>query len=335
MAKRKAARRRRPAPGRTKRARQATPTRESASARGAKGRIRQTHREAVQPQGRGSDQAQPSQGLGGKVRLDQAALGARQAQQVGSGKAARRPEAGREGRRQGLEGGRQEGRAPASCQDRPPRAQGPPLAKPLPPELAKRKHVLNLGRDRRRVLEDDLVSPTPPSSLGLDRSASAARSGRQELRERYDKHNETSPALTGGDVDARLGIRLQRGGRSARRGQPDARPERRGRHRRRGRRGIRRQRGTGGRRSDRRARPAPLGIRPGLVRRLRRAAEQARAPPPPAGVQAPPPDRAVRCLFVPRFARPRVGAAPSPARGAPLRPPARRSCRSPSRPGRP
>ena len=50
--------------------------------------------------------------------------------------------------------------------------------------------------------DDDPVSTTPPSSLGLDRSASAARSGRQELRDRYDKHTETSPALTGGDVDA-------------------------------------------------------------------------------------------------------------------------------------
>ena len=39
-------------------------------------------------------------------------------------------------------------------------------------------------------------------SLDLDRSASAARTGRQELRERYDEHTETSPALTGGDVDA-------------------------------------------------------------------------------------------------------------------------------------
>ena len=71
------------------------------------------------------------------------------------------------------------------------------------PDLAKRKHVLDLDRDRRRVQDDDdAVSTTPPSSLGLDRSASAARSGRQELRDRYDNHNETSPALTGGDVDA-------------------------------------------------------------------------------------------------------------------------------------
>jgi len=67
----------------------------------------------------------------------------------------------------------------------------------------KKKHALGLDRERRRVgADDDIVSPTPPSSLNLDRSASSARSGRQELKERYDKHTETSPALTGGDVDA-------------------------------------------------------------------------------------------------------------------------------------
>jgi len=67
----------------------------------------------------------------------------------------------------------------------------------------KKKHALGLDRARRIVgADDDIVSPTPPSSLNLDRSASSARTGRQELKERYDKHNETSPALTGGDVDA-------------------------------------------------------------------------------------------------------------------------------------
>ena len=49
--------------------------------------------------------------------------------------------------------------------------------------------------------DDDLVQG-PPSSLDLDRSASAVRSGRRELSERYREHTETSPALTGGDVDA-------------------------------------------------------------------------------------------------------------------------------------
>jgi len=67
----------------------------------------------------------------------------------------------------------------------------------------KKKHAFGLDRERRVIQDnDDIVSPTPPSSLGLDRSASAARTGRQELKERYEKHNETSPALTGGDVDA-------------------------------------------------------------------------------------------------------------------------------------
>ena len=67
----------------------------------------------------------------------------------------------------------------------------------------KKKHALGLDRERRIVgADDDILSPTPPSSLHLDRSASSARSGRQELKERYDKHTETSPALTGGDVDA-------------------------------------------------------------------------------------------------------------------------------------
>jgi hypothetical protein len=59
----------------------------------------------------------------------------------------------------------------------------------------------SLDRARRTILGDDIL-PTPPSSLDLDRSASAARSGRRQMRERLDQHHETSPALTAGDVDA-------------------------------------------------------------------------------------------------------------------------------------
>jgi hypothetical protein len=36
----------------------------------------------------------------------------------------------------------------------------------------------------------------------MDRGASAARSGRREMREARLQHTETSPELTGGDVDA-------------------------------------------------------------------------------------------------------------------------------------
>jgi hypothetical protein len=58
-----------------------------------------------------------------------------------------------------------------------------------------------LDRARRTVQGDDIV-PTPPSSLDLDRTASAARTGRRQMSERLHEHNETSPALTAGDVDA-------------------------------------------------------------------------------------------------------------------------------------
>jgi hypothetical protein len=58
-----------------------------------------------------------------------------------------------------------------------------------------------LNRERRTISDDERM-PSPPSSLDLDRSASAARSGRRELLEKYEEHTETSPAMTGGDVDA-------------------------------------------------------------------------------------------------------------------------------------
>jgi Family of unknown function (DUF6335) len=58
-----------------------------------------------------------------------------------------------------------------------------------------------LDRARRMVQGDDIV-PTPPSSLDLDRTASAARTGRHVLRQRLDEHTETGPAMTAGDVDA-------------------------------------------------------------------------------------------------------------------------------------
>lgn len=81
------------------------------------------------------------------------------------------------------------------------------IAKRAAPIASKKKEVVpartapGLNRERRVVRDDDIV-PTPPSSLDFDRSASAAHSGRRELREKYDEHTETGPALTGGDVDA-------------------------------------------------------------------------------------------------------------------------------------
>jgi hypothetical protein len=56
----------------------------------------------------------------------------------------------------------------------------------------------NLDRPRKTVADIHGI----PSSLDMDRSASAARSGRAEMRDRLAKNTSASPALTSGDVDA-------------------------------------------------------------------------------------------------------------------------------------
>jgi hypothetical protein len=59
-----------------------------------------------------------------------------------------------------------------------------------------------LERARRHLREVDETVASPPSSLELDRSASAARTGRDEMRQARREHNEVSPDITAGDVDA-------------------------------------------------------------------------------------------------------------------------------------
>ncbi len=59
-----------------------------------------------------------------------------------------------------------------------------------------------LERARRQLREVEESVPSPPSSLNLDRKPSAARSGREHLREEREDHNEVSPDITAGDVDA-------------------------------------------------------------------------------------------------------------------------------------
>jgi hypothetical protein len=60
----------------------------------------------------------------------------------------------------------------------------------------------NLDRDRKTIREEEEMVPSPPSSLNMDRTASAARSGRAEFEQRLREHTSTGPAMTGGDVDA-------------------------------------------------------------------------------------------------------------------------------------
>jgi hypothetical protein len=73
---------------------------------------------------------------------------------------------------------------------------------PALPRPSRQRMAPSLNRSRRHLPEIEDNVPTPPSSLDLDRTPSAARSGRQEMRESILEHNETGPELTGGDVDA-------------------------------------------------------------------------------------------------------------------------------------
>lgn len=56
----------------------------------------------------------------------------------------------------------------------------------------------NLDRPRKTVADIHGI----PSSLDTNRTASAAKSGRAEMRDRMSKNTSASPALTSGDVDA-------------------------------------------------------------------------------------------------------------------------------------
>jgi hypothetical protein len=64
------------------------------------------------------------------------------------------------------------------------------------------RHAPSLDRERRQLREVEETVPEPPSSLNMNRKGSAARTGRAEMRQARREHTETSPALTGGDVDA-------------------------------------------------------------------------------------------------------------------------------------
>lgn len=81
----------------------------------------------------------------------------------------------------------------------------PAVPRALQPVRAAKK--ANLDRPRRTVAEIHGV----PSSLDLDRGASAVRTGRAEMEQKLHQHTETSPALTAGDVDADWGAAASSG----------------------------------------------------------------------------------------------------------------------------
>ncbi len=62
-----------------------------------------------------------------------------------------------------------------------------------------------LDRSRRQLREIEETVQGPPSSLDMDRTPSAARSGRRHMQDQLEESNESGPVLTGGDVDADWG----------------------------------------------------------------------------------------------------------------------------------
>jgi hypothetical protein len=92
----------------------------------------------------------------------------------------------------------------ASAQKKPAAAKKAAPVKVRPQKAAAKKAVPRraptLDRDRRIVAEPETHGV--PSSLGLEPTASAARTGRRELADKLAEHTSTGPALTAGDIDA-------------------------------------------------------------------------------------------------------------------------------------
>jgi hypothetical protein len=82
------------------------------------------------------------------------------------------------------------------------------VASPRLPKTARPRMTDRPALDRsRRVLPDDerleIGRAASKSDAGQDRMMSAARTGHDELRNELNRHTESSPVLTAGDVDAR------------------------------------------------------------------------------------------------------------------------------------
>jgi hypothetical protein len=82
---------------------------------------------------------------------------------------------------------------------RKPAVKARPAARPARAEVAAMpRKKPNLDRPRKTVADVHGI----PSSLDMNRSASAAKSGRAEMKDRMSKNTGAGPAITAGDVDA-------------------------------------------------------------------------------------------------------------------------------------
>ncbi len=167
------------------------------SARGGAGKrrvstaSRKTGRKATGAKARGKKRASP------KRSLDQLRAAGARAQKRSAGGGAKRRVGGT-----GLE--RELAQTPETGRS----VRGPTNPMPTkrstgtPAGAGNSKRAPGLERERKRLREVEEDMSMPPSSLDMDRRPSAARSGRHELQESRREHNEVSPELTAGDVDA-------------------------------------------------------------------------------------------------------------------------------------
>ena len=89
----------------------------------------------------------------------------------------------------------------AAAKKAAPKKAAPKLAAPkqaAPRKAAAAAKTPNLDRPRKTVADIHGI----PSSLDMPRTASSARSGRAEMKERLSKNTGSGPAITAGDVDA-------------------------------------------------------------------------------------------------------------------------------------
>ena len=163
--------------------------RKTAGAKTPKGKARRKGTTAGRPKGSGSGARSAAKGAArkGSARKGSARKATRPARKVGGtgreSTLAQTPETGRtvQGRTNPMPTRRSTGTAAGAGGTR----QAP-----------------GLERERKRLREVEESVQGPPSSLNMERHSSAARSGRAALSHARREHTETSPALTGGDVDA-------------------------------------------------------------------------------------------------------------------------------------
>ena len=97
-------------------------------------------------------------------------------------------------------------KARKAASSRSAKRSAPKRSKTARPAAANHRRKAAAKRPRldrvRRILTDNV--PTPPSSLNMDRRASAARSGRAEMREHQHDHGNLNPEIAAGDVDVNV-----------------------------------------------------------------------------------------------------------------------------------